>query len=425
MRLHMRASKLFENIESSRKEVVELSSELVKIPTPNPPGDTEQCAKFIEEYFKKHGIPTKIYQRTKGKANVSARVEGKNPRTILWLGHIDVVPEGNPESWRYRPYSGEVDGGFIYGRGSSDMKGNCAAAMVAAKTLSEAGQPPYNVDFWFTCDEEIGGRDGAEWLSKDKIIRGDVCIIGDSSTTPSKPYIDIGCKGMLWTRLRAKGVTAHGSQPYLGDNAVEKLLTIAPQIKKMSNYRLDVPRELRPALRSSVNYLLSAQKLTEEQQKATRRLYDYPTVALNVLDGGVKINVVPDAAEASFDIRLTPGIDFDKMKKHLLQLIEDSGVKGITVDFVQTGTGYYESTRSQFAKQLSKAIKMVTGARPTFKVLTGGTDAISLKNYCGIQCLGFGAGLEGQAHAPNEHVPIQDLVMAAKAYAVFPLVYRP
>lgn len=421
----MRSSKLLEEVESSRDEIVELSSGLVRIPTPNPPGETGGCVRFIEEYFGKVGIPTKVYERVKGKANIVARIEGKSSSTILWLGHIDVVPEGNPESWKHKPYGGEVEGRFIYGRGSSDMKGTCAAAMVAAKTLHEAGKPPHSIEFWFTCDEEIGGGDGAEWLSREGIIRGDVCIIGDSSgSSPSEPYVDAGCKGMLWTRLKVGGKTAHGSQPYLGDNAVEKLLEVTQHMKKMSNYRLDVPRELRPALRSSIDFLLAKEGLNEEQRRAAKRLYNYPTIALNILNGGVKINVVPDTAEAAFDIRLTPGVDFEKAKSHLLKLIEDSGVKGVTVDFIQVGTGYYESPRSQFAKQLARTVKIVTGSRPTMKILTGGTDAISLKNLRGIPCLGFGAGLEGQAHAPDEHVPIDDLVMAAKVFTVFPMIYK-
>lgn len=405
--------------------MIELCSELVKIPTPNPPGNTERCVRFIREYFDKNGIPTKVHERGEGKSNIVARIEGKSPSTILWLGHIDVVPEGSMESWKHEPYGGEVEGGFVYGRGSSDMKGTCAAAMVAAKTLHEADKPPHNVEFWFTCDEETQGEDGAKWLTQDGIIKGDVCIIGDSSgSAPSKPYIDVGCKGMIWTRLEAKGKTAHGSTPYLGDNAVEKLLKIVPYLKKMSDYRLDVPGELRSVLRSSVNFLLAAEGLTEDQRRAVKRLYYYPTVALNILNGGVKINVVPDTAEASFDIRLTPGVDFEAAKSHILKLIEEAGVGGITTKF-QIGTGYYESSRSTFARQLARAVRKATGSRPAFKVLTGGTDAIFLKNLSGIPCLGFGAGTEGQAHAPDEHEAVENLVMAAKVFTIFPLTYKP
>jgi succinyl-diaminopimelate desuccinylase len=416
---------LLGEVESSRDEVTELCSELVKIPTPNPPGDTVRCVSFIEDYFKKQGVPTQTFQRAEGKASIVARIHGRSPHRILWLGHIDVVPEGNLEYWKHEPYGGEVENDHVYGRGSSDMKGSCGAAMVAAKILHRAGKIPHNVEFWFTCDEEIGGGDGAQWLAKDGLIKGDVCIIGDSSgSTPSKPYVDVGCKGILWTRVHVGGKTAHGSQPYLGENAVDKVLTLAPHIKKMGNYRLDTPVDLKPALRSSIRFLLSKESLTEEQKRATKRVFDYPTIALNVISGGVKINVVPDAAEAHFDIRLTPGVDLEKVKSHLQQLIDSSGVREVKTEFIQVSGGYYESPKSAFSRQLGKTIQKVTGAKPVYKVLTGGTDAVSLKKYQGIPCLGFGAGVEGQAHAPEEHVPIDDLVMASKVYTAFPFNYK-
>ena len=414
---------VLEKTESARKEIIELTSELVRIPTQNPPGNTSECVKLIRDYFDQHGVPTKTLERTKGKTNIVAHIKGANDRTVLWLGHLDVVPEGDTASWKQEPYGGKVVGDFIYGRGSSDMKGNCAAAMVAARILEEVGRLPFNTDFWFTCDEEVGGGDGAEWLSKENIIRGDCCIIGDSSgSTRSEPFIDAGCKGMLWTKIKATGRTAHGSTPYLGNNALEKIMAITPNIERMRNYRLNVAKELGPALRTSVDYLLSSRELNEEQRRSTKRLYNYPTVTLNMLNGGVKINVVPDHAEASYDIRLTPGIDFAATKKHLLKLIESPRIEGITHEFIQEQTGYFESPKSRFAKQLSKTVRMVTENKPKFKILTGGTDAASLTKV-GIPCLGYGAGLEGQAHAPDEHVPIDDLVMAAKVYALFPLMY--
>ena len=415
---------VLEKTESARNEIIELASELVKISTPNPPGSTSECVRFIRSYFDQHGVPTKIFERTKGKTNIVAHIKGADDHTVLWLGHLDVVPEGDTASWKHEPYGGKVVGDFIYGRGTSDMKGSCAAAMVATRILGEAGKLPFNTDFWFTCDEEVGGGDGAEWLSKENMIRGDCCIIGDSSgSTRSKPFIDAGCKGMLWTKIKATGRTAHGSTPHLGDNALDKIMAITPHIEKMRNYRLNVAKDLRPALKTSVDYLLSNRELSEEQRRTTKRLYNYPTVALNMLNGGVKINVVPDHAEAFYDIRLTPGIDFAATKKQLLKLIESPRIEGITHEFIQEQTGYFESPKSKFAKQLSKAVRTVTENEPKFKILTGGTDAASLTKI-GIPCLGYGAGLEGQAHAPDEHVPIDDLVMAAKVYALFPLIYR-
>ena len=422
--MKMTINKILNQIESSTDDIAKLCSKLVQIPTPNPPGNTELCIKFIEEYFKEHNIPTEIYSRREGKANIVAKIEGESSTKILWLGHVDVVPEGNREFWKHDPYSGEIDDHSVFGRGSSDMKGSCASAMIAAKNLKELGKPPNTVEFWFTCDEEIGGRDGAQWLAKDGLIKGDVCIIGDSSgSTPRKPYVDIGCKGLLWTKLKADGKTAHGSTPYLGENAIEKLLTVINAVKHVSDFELDIPEDLTSVLSSSVDFLLFNPELNDVQRKAAKLLYKFPTVSLNILEGGVKINVVPDTADAAIDIRFTPGINIDELKKRVVDFIKLAGKRGITYEF-QIGTGYYESPKSVFVEQLSDVVNKITKERPNLKILTGGTDAISLKNFQGIPCLGFGSGLEGQAHTPNEHVSIENLVIATKVYALFPLLYK-
>ena len=174
---------ILNEIESSTDEIVQLCSKLVQIQTPNPPGNTELCIKFIDEYFKGLNIPTKLYRRKEGKANLMAKVEGESSTKILWLGHIDVVPEGNPEFWKHDPYGGEIEGSFVFGRGSSDMKGSCASAMVAAKILQESGKPPNTVEFWFTCDEEIGGRDGTQWLALEGLLKGVLKFFKEQGTS--------------------------------------------------------------------------------------------------------------------------------------------------------------------------------------------------------------------------------------------------
>jgi len=314
----------------------------------------------------------------------------------------------------------------VYGRGSTDMKGACAGAMIAAKVLHEIEEVSNNVDFWFTADEEIGGIDGARWLAEKKIFKGEVCIVGDGSQGgAAAPTIDLGCKGGAGTRLIARGKTAHGSMPYLGDNAIDKLMKVIPYVKKVADYRLELPEDLEPVIESSIEFMLREEKLTSEQREAVKRLFHYPSVSLNILNGGVKSNVVPDYAEAQFDIRLTSGSKPLAVKKRILELVEEANVPDVVAD-VRAGetAGYYESPNSPFAQQLSETVRRVAGSKPIFKLLTGGTDAVSVKRFTGIPCLGFGAGLEGQAHAPDERNTIDQLQLSCKVCVAFPLVYK-
>jgi len=413
--------------EHAREEVTELCSRLVQFNSAHPEGRTDECVDFIKKYMDDHGIANEVHSRNPLKPNIVAKVLGESKRKILWVGHLDVVPEGKPEAWTYPAYSGKVrDDGFIYGRGSSDMKGACAAAMVAARILSGLEEPlPNNVEFWFTADEEIGGGDGARWLAETNRFQGDVCVIGDGySGGRDFPCIDLGCKGGATTKLIARGKTAHGGTPFLGDNAITKLIKAIPWVEKVKDFRLDLPPELEAPIKSTVEFMLKNLALTDEQAEALKRAFHYPTVTCNIVSGGVKRNVVPDYAEAVFDIRLTPGSKPLKVKERIEKLVREADIPGVevSVDAGETA-GYYESPDISFARQLAETVQKVTGRRPIFKILTGGTDAISIKRFNGIPCLGYGTSMTGMAHQPDEHNTIDNLVLGAKVYSAFPLLY--
>jgi succinyl-diaminopimelate desuccinylase len=423
----MSFNKVLSEAEEAEEEVAELCSSLIQFNTAHPEGRTNKIVPYIKGYLEKHGIENEVHSTNPLKPNIVAKIPGSSPRKILWVGHLDVVPEGKAEFWTYPPYSGKItDDGYIHGRGSSDMKGADAAAMVAARILNEMDEPLENcVEFWFTADEEIGGGDGARWLAQTKRFQGDVCIIGDGNGGGLKlPSIDLGCKGGAGTKLTARGKTAHGSTPFLGDNAITKLMKVIPWVERIGEFRLELPPELEEPIESSIDVLVKTLPLSEEQKEASKRVFHYPTVTCNIINGGVKINVVPDYAEAEFDIRLTPGSKPMKVKERIEELVKEAGVPGVeaTVRASETA-GYYESPNSLFAHQLAETVQRVTGKKPIFKILTGGTDAISIKRYTGIPCLGYGTSMTGQAHQPDEHNMIKNLVLGVKVYAGFPLIY--
>jgi len=413
--------------EHAGEEVAELCSRLVQFNSAHPEGRTDECVDFIRKYLDDHGVANEVHTRDPLKPNIVAKVPGESKRKILWVGHLDVVPEGKPDTWTHPPYSGKItDDGFIHGRGTSDMKGACAAAMVAARILNGLKEPlPNNVEFWFTADEEIGGGDGARWLSETKRFQGDVCIIGDGyAGGRDYPCIDLGCKGGTPTKLIARGKTAHGSTPFLGDNAITKLTKAIPWVEKIKDFRLDLPPELEEPIKSTIEFMQKNLTITGEQAEALERAFHYPTVSCNIINGGVKRNVVPDYAEAEFDIRLTPGSKPLKVKARIEELVKEVDIAGIEVSVMARETaGYYESPDTPFARQLSETIQKVTGRVPSFKILTGGTDAVSIKRFTGIPCLGYGTGLTGMAHQPNEHISIDNLVLGVKVYSAFPLIY--
>jgi succinyl-diaminopimelate desuccinylase len=423
----MEIDEVIKEAELAEQEVVELTSALVKFNTAHPEGYTDECVAYISEYFDEQGIANEIHAKDPRKPNIVAKLEGKSDRTILWLGHLDVVPAGNPEFWTYPAYSGTVKDGKLYGRGSSDMKGACAAAITAARILSQLSEPlPNNVEFWFTADEEVGGGEGATWLAESGKFKGDVCVIGDGKGGDLEmPCVNIGCKGSAAIRLIARGRTAHGSTPFLGDNALRKLIDVIPFVEKIGDFKLEYPKELTEPVESSIKHVKTIQQLTPEQEKAADRLFDYPTVSCNILNAGIKRNIVPDYAEATFDIRLTPGSDSMKVKSQIEKLVRDANVSGVEVEVrAMPYVGYYESPHSPFAIQLVETVEKVTGKKPFHRIVQGGNDGVKTSRIAGISSLGYGITMAGQAHMPDEHITFENLVLGVKIYAAFPIIYR-
>lgn len=425
----MELERIYRLAENSEEEVSKICSELVQINSAHPEGHTDAVVNYIKEYLDKNGVENEIHAMEKSKPNIVAKVKGETRKTVLWVGHMDVVPEGKTENWVYPPYSGKIADGCIWGRGSSDMKGSCAAAMMSARMLNEIDGVKNNVEYWFTSDEEIGGGAGARWLAETGRFKGDVCIVGDGNGGgPDFPSIDLGCKGGAGVKLIARGKTAHGSTPYLGDNAITKLVNAIPWVEKIDGYPLDFPSELKPAIESSVEYY--GQTTPSDMLSKMESNFYTPSVACNIIEGGVKINVIPDYAEAQFDIRLTPGSKPYKVVERIKELVKESGIDGLEVvasreikDPEETA-GYFESPNSSFAEQFKGILSIITGKEVNIKILTGGTDGISTSKIARIPSLGYGTSLTGQAHQPNERITIKNLVLGIKVYTAFPLIYK-
>ena len=204
----MDLNEIIRKAEAAEAEVAELTSGLVKFNSAHPQGYTDGCVEYIKAYCDKHGIENEVHANDPKKPNIVARIKGTGSKKVIWVGHIDVVPEGKPENWKYGPYTGTIAEGCVWGRGSSDMKGSCAAAMVSARILNEMDSIPNTIEYWFTSDEEIGGGEGARWLAQSGRFKADICVIGDGNveaTSNVRPAADI--------------FDLHGSHFFIGNRA--------------------------------------------------------------------------------------------------------------------------------------------------------------------------------------------------------------
>src|SRR5437870_2227111 len=201
----------------SDQDAVALTRSLLGFDTVNPPGRERDCARHLGALLEGWGFGVAYHEFADGRTSVIARAGGEDSPPLCLTGHIDTVPLG-ARAWSRDPFAGETDGDRLYGRGSSDMKAGVAAILLAARKLAKKFPGTPGVVIVLTAAEE-GGCIGSEHLARTQLLgRAGAMIVGE----PTSNYPYVGHKGSLKFHARFRGVSAHGSMPHLGVNAVYK-----------------------------------------------------------------------------------------------------------------------------------------------------------------------------------------------------------
>jgi acetylornithine deacetylase/succinyl-diaminopimelate desuccinylase-like protein len=229
-------------MQNIREEVCELLQKLIRIDTTNPPGNETVAAKFLRENLKEDGFECEIIESkpTRGSLITRLKGEGTGP-SLLLLSHLDVVA-ANPAEWSVDPFGGVVKDGFVYGRGTLDMKGMTAIEVMTLKLLKRNGvKPKGDILLSAMADEETGGFVGANWLlehHRDKFMADYVINEGGGFTVPTKNgnifTVNTAEKGIMWFKLKAKGRPGHGSMP---NTAINAITPISKAIEKLGSYK--------------------------------------------------------------------------------------------------------------------------------------------------------------------------------------------
>lgn len=378
-----------------KKELIELTRRLIQIPTENPPGNEEKAALFLKPILLKMGFRVQTRLSPKGRWNIVAeRRWGKAGRRLIFNGHLDVVPAGNLSQWKYPPFQGKVIKGRISGRGASDMKGGIASFLHGLSMIDRA-QLRFghgSLILHLVSDEESHGHQGMDFLTRKRTIKGDATIVGE----PTNLDVVIAHKGALWFRITAFGKSAHGSRPYSGINAIEKMIHLIDRLKV-------IPMEKEHALLGK------------------------PTINIGSIRGGTKINMVPDQCQIEVDRRLLP----DEKKEEVLREIKEAFESLQSQDpFLQYQVEEIDCAESlethpdeEIVRVALEAAQEVRGERPSVRGFSGFTDGRFYVNRFHIPTLIFGPGGTDQSHTTNESVEVDALVQAAKIYGLILINY--
>ena len=257
------------------QDAVSLTKTLLRFDTVNPPGRERDCARYAGALLQDWGYSVEYFDYQEGRTSLVARAGGSDRKAPLCLtGHLDVVPLGARE-WARDPFAGETDGDRLYGRGASDMKAGVAAILLAARAFSGKLSGAAGVVVVLTAAEE-GGCIGSAELAKTRLLgRAGAMIVGE----PTSNFPLVGHKGSIKFHARFRGVSAHGSMPELGVNAIYKA---GRAVSKLEQF--DFNAKPHPVMGK-------------------------PTLNVGTFAGGSGVNVVPDEATIGVDIRTVPGVD--------------------------------------------------------------------------------------------------------------------
>jgi len=386
--------RLLESINTD--ELIDLLARLVRANSENPGNGERLVAEIIARELEEGGITAELHSVEGDRCNVLAELRGKRPDKLLFQGHMDTVPAGDLSLWNDDPWGAVIRGGNMYGLGTADMKAGLAAMITALKALCRSGAEwERSLMFAAVIDEEVHFKGTKALLSEGKLAGCEMACISE----PTSLKIGNRLKGALEFAARTSGRSAHTGIAFAGDNA----------IYKMGRY-------------------LEALRLYNESLKTRMDLPDlrYPTVNVGKLTGGVGVTLVPDHCELEFDRQVLPGERLDEAEREIRELteafIQSTGVQ-VELTLRQRFNNWTVGAEEPVVRQLSAVLRDLNGGRePSFMGFNGYAEVEMLAS-AGIPSVLFGPGSLEVAHAPNEFVPLAEVVEAAKVYALWAYRY--
>lgn len=376
-----------------------LLSELVAIPTENPPAKNYRvCADFLERRLRQSELACeRLAPAGPNKIGDDAPVcllasYGRGDRAIYFHGHYDVVPAQSAE--QFRPLRKEH---FVFGRGAGDMKGGIVAMLYAIRALQATGaELKGRIGLTLVPNEETGGEAGSAWLARQGLLGRNG--VGMLLAEPTSGAVWNANRGAISLRVRIFGKSAHVGLQHQGENAFERMHRVVEQLQRLKQ---------------------------EVERRATNSNVGAGQARNSILmlggqsGGGTNFNVVPDACWFTIDRRMNPEEDLDAEKAKLLGVLEGCKREGIPLEWeiLQEGSSASCGEDDPLGRSLSRSIKAITGEAPHFEMCPG---LLEIRFYAaqGIPAYAYGPGLLSVAHGPNEYVDLRRVIETAAIYAL-------
>jgi succinyl-diaminopimelate desuccinylase len=413
-------SQLTQVIEGKRDDLIQLTGDLIRIPTLNPPGENYRdiceflatrlrASSFGVELIRAHGTPgdCEIYPRW----NVIARREGKHAGDCVHFNsHTDVVEVG--KGWTQDPFGGAHIDGKIYGRGACDMKGGLAASIIAAEAFIEVF-PDFHgaIEISGTADEESGGYGGVAYLAEEGYFapeRVQHVIIPEPL---NKDRVCLGHRGGWWAEIETFGEIAHGAMPFLGDCAVRHMGAVLDKFESdlfpaMAAHRTDMP-VVPEGARSSTMNINSIHGGQAETRKDSTALPSH---------------CVPDSCRIVIDRRFLVEEPLDQVRGEVKGLLEELRHDRPDFDYAMRELNHVLPSMTDrdapVAATVAAEIAHVMGKPAKFVASPGTYDQKHIDRIGKLKnCVAYGPGILDLAHKPDEYVGVDDMIDSIKVMA--------
>lgn len=358
---------------------VALAAELIRFDTINPPGQEAECTAHLARILSAAGFHCSEVPLADGRPNLVARIGGIGDRApIAFTGHTDTVPLGG-QQWSVPPHGGIIKDGRLWGRGASDMKSGVAAFVAAATKLAPRLEGTPGVILYITAGEETGSE-GAFVLAR-RGMKGEAGALVVAEPSDNRPFC--GHKGALWLKAMTRGVTAHGSMPDKGVNAV---YAAARAVSRLENFDFNVARHA---------------------------VMGAPTLNVGTFHGGLNVNSVPDRAEIGIDLRTLPGMRHAQLQEQLDSYLGPDVALETRVDVESVWT----APDDPWMRDVFGICEAVSGKAPAVEAAPYFTDASALTPALGgVPTVILGPGPAHMAHQTDEWCEVARIEEAAEIY---------
>ncbi|MDY6215505.1 succinyl-diaminopimelate desuccinylase [Actinobacillus porcinus] len=366
-----------------KNEIINLAQNLIRRPSISP--DDQGCQQMIAERLANLGF--EIEWMNFGETTNLWAKHGSTKPLVAFAGHTDVVPTGDESQWQYPPFSAEIVGDMLYGRGAADMKGSLAAMIVAAEEYVKTNPNHQGtIAFLITSDEEAAAKDGTTKVVDALMARGeliDYCMVGEPSSSQTLgDIVKNGRRGSITGNLYIQGIQGHVAYPHLADNPVHKA---APFLTELTQYQWDKGNEFFPPTSLQI---------------------------ANIQAGTGSNNVIPGELYVQFNLRYCTEVTDEIIKNKVAEMLQKYGLT-YRIEWNLSGKPFLTKP-NKLVKAVVDSLEQIVGITPKLDT-GGGTSDARFIALMGGEVVELGP-LNATIHKVNECVSVTDLVTLGDVY---------